>query len=224
MGTPLLIDQQAGSAFAADCRAFVHNNDRVAAAKLLEILAPGNVVDCRRHPLGFVFYDLGRDGDDRFHLHIWPEDERLAQDSRAMVHDHIFALESRVLVGCLVNRVYEVKPDPDGRCSMYEVTYSGVDSRTEQREGRYSAHEISSGEHAAFAHYQLAAEVFHRSDVNAATFCATIVVEKFPPPPRPLARVLAVDAEPLPSFDRAVVGAPAARSFILRAGSLLGNS
>lgn len=207
------------------CRAYVNSGDRSAASRLLNELATITAVTCRRHPLGFLHYDLGRRDVDQFRLHIWPEVDRIAQDAAAMVHDHVFDLESRVIVGCVTNHVYEVKAAADGACAMYSVTYQGSESRMTRSEGLFRAISISSGEHPAGAQYRLTAGTFHRSDVAPKTFCATLVVARYPSPPISGPRVLAdADGEPLRTFDRAELASEQARQYLTQASSLLGAS
>jgi hypothetical protein len=74
----------------------------------------------RVHPNGFIQLDLSPDH--RRRLHIWHPD--VPDQGVQSIHDHVFDMESQVILGLLGQRLYEMHPDGDPH-DLYRVTYHG---------------------------------------------------------------------------------------------------
>jgi hypothetical protein len=74
------------------------------------------------HPEGFAQLKLpvNRVPEGTLKLHVWdPRLPRAADDDT--VHDHVWDMESRVLVGRMVNETFSARPTADGDWEMWEV-------------------------------------------------------------------------------------------------------
>lgn len=110
-------------------------------------LAAGNMP--RVHPNGFIQLDLeptdgwskhaGHSGANR-RLHIWnpPGIELPHQDTVNEVHDHVFDMESAVVKGTLVQRLYEFVEDTDiwPTHALYQAVYDQKSSSRLASTGR----------------------------------------------------------------------------------------
>jgi hypothetical protein len=90
-------------------------------AMINEVRAAGR--NPEKHPLGFLHLPLGANGfGTGLYLHVWTG-YGSAQSSynEEPIHTHTFEMVSRVLIGGLINDVYDVVPDPESpmmRCSI----------------------------------------------------------------------------------------------------------
>lgn len=69
----------------------------------------------RVHGNGFIQLDLT----DRSRLHIWGDERIPRQKVATPIHDHVFGFESTVIIGRVVNVVYDVEPTPHGDYRVY---------------------------------------------------------------------------------------------------------
>lgn len=83
----------------------------------------------QRHPLGFVFKKkLNSDGS-AYRLHAWGAPWGQPQHPELPVHDHIFDLQSHLLLGHLVYRAFATcENDPNPTHCEFTVKYSGNES------------------------------------------------------------------------------------------------
>lgn len=80
----------------------------------------------KHHPLGFLRLPLSsRDAPERYYVHVWPGVEIARLDPSSEIHNHNFDLHSRVLLGGLTNREYNVEDDEDGPGRLLTMRYEG---------------------------------------------------------------------------------------------------
>lgn len=127
------------------------------------------------HPLGFVHFKLGsvqNIGDVR--LHIWSNTIRKTQDPEMPIHNHVYTVNSHILIGNVTNKLY--KTISGNYSKIYNVSYDNHRSfliSSEQPVGYELVHEKTyrSGEN-----YSVVRGEFHESIVRNDEFAATIVV------------------------------------------------
>jgi hypothetical protein len=84
---------------------------------LLDMLRVAQVVRPRVHGNGFIQIDLSTST----RLHIWGHPDIPQQKVATPVHDHTFGFRSRILVGRLINVLYDVEVDADGEWYVYQA-------------------------------------------------------------------------------------------------------
>ncbi len=119
------------------------------------------------HPLGFLRVPLTSQDrlDEGFYLHVWPGPTTLQLQASSQVHNHVFDLESRILVGTLRNREYEAFEDIGGEWVLAEAIYAGSRSSrvpTGARIGYRLVHEQTYGPGEV---YTIPKGVFHETDI-----------------------------------------------------------
>jgi hypothetical protein len=160
-------------------------------------------VDASRNPLGFMHITLAQRPESSLRLHLWPR-ERAPQDESLMIHDHAFALTSRVLAGTITNVDYDVRSAPESELQLLAAQYVGDQSRLQPTEQRVALRRVG---HASFGPgevYALPARSFHETVVAHGTVAATLFriryVSSAPP------RVVAAEPE-IHAFTRAALTA-----------------
>jgi hypothetical protein len=158
---------------------------------VLEILRslPGGGI-WRRHPLGFASLQVGGLTDGSvMRVHAWIPGFRIPQRPPWTVHDHIFDLSSRVVVGAVVNVAYgPLLPESGGPRRVYEVSYDDSGSRLVRTEvvgrtGIGRSNRVVAGEW-----YYVPAGEFHETRVPREA--AVVTLARTSPPRRELPRVL----------------------------------
>jgi hypothetical protein len=154
-----------------------------------------------RNPLGFIHVTLAQRPDASLRLHLWPR-ERAPQDEALMIHDHAFALTSRVLAGTITNVDYDVLSAPHSELYLLAAQYVGDQSRLQPTDERVALRRVG---HASFGRgevYALPARSFHETVVAHGTLAATLFrihyVSSAPP------RVVAAQAD-VHAFTRAAL-------------------
>lgn len=133
------------------------------------------------HPLGFVHAELARNRYFAYRFHIWPPGERRPKTPNWQIHNHVFSLISRVLVGSIENRLYDVVDAPKGVAAkqLYEVAYGNGASELRPT-GRFVDVVTSSVQtHSAPMVYEVPCGVFHESFVGHLDVVATMVRTDF---------------------------------------------
>ncbi len=141
------------------------------------------IEDCRAlgklvtlHPNGFLQFRLADAADKRNTpclLHIWSDQIKRRGEERFQVHDHPFQIDSRILVGSLINQIYNVESDSNGEYRLFVGDGIGQLSRTEDRVSCALAKEeiVSAGET-----YHIAKGEFH-SSLPRSPLVATLVLK-----------------------------------------------
>lgn len=151
--------------------------ERDAVAEVLTTAAAAK--DVAWHPTGFVVGKVRVTEHGMLRLHVWPDDERIYGEPHWPVHDHVFSLQSLVLVGAVVNREHAVADDPTGSMRRWAVDYGpGRDSRLVpdgQPVAMRSAEPITTR---AGETYCVEAGRFHASTVPEGQLAATLVATR----------------------------------------------
>lgn len=161
------------------CERFVSTGHFENAAKLIEGMVADPTQTARIHPLGFVYFDLGTHDPFRYRLHVWSPHYGSLQSIDAMVHDHIFDLQSRCIVGTLQNDIYSATPSLEGLYHMHTVEYDAEASHLRNSHERWSASVSKSVPYNAGQAYALEAGVFHATKILGSGICATALVTKY---------------------------------------------
>ena len=80
---------------------------------------------CLRHPHGFWVVLLHRTATEEWRFHYWPRCARNITGMPAMIHTHDRVVESKVVLGPMKNKVYDLKMVKSGGQPIYEVAYHG---------------------------------------------------------------------------------------------------
>lgn len=117
------------------------------------------------HPLGF--FRLQLTSIDRLaeglYLHVWPVGSLSKQEPLCPIHSHIFDLESRILLGRLANREYDVRYTNAGDCSVQEVAYEGHHSTRLATSQHATCQLTQHTEYGPGDIYQLPKGIFHET-------------------------------------------------------------
>jgi len=116
----------------------------------------------RWHPLGFVVCTLFVDGPLKARLHVWPVDGARSQGSSCQIHDHVFDLTSRVLLGCIENIEYANDPR-GGTHARYAVEYKNDVSILERTGDTVNLSLSRATLHEQGSQYRVAAGQLHQS-------------------------------------------------------------
>ena len=141
-------------------------------------LANPSMLSARWHPLGFVLMKLEPAPPELgfTRLHVWPEGRRHAQEPRWLIHDHVFALDSLVLVGEIENLEFETCEGSEHR--IYSVRYENGASVLVATDQLVMSTLTKRERYCAGDRYSIAQGVFHRSWVESGSLCGTLVVTK----------------------------------------------
>lgn len=141
---------------------------------LLDLLKHNNDIYFQKHPLGFMFLNLGKISNQiEFRLHVW-DSKFVPQDNELQIHNHSFDFESFVIKGRIKNTIYILKENIDSNGMLYQVKF--VENKTIlDLKGDKLCIEISSEElidEGCF--YDLNKDDFHKSD-NMIDFSITLL-------------------------------------------------
>jgi hypothetical protein len=145
------------------------------------VLLSGALERATWHPLGFVHTQLESNDEYSVRLHIWPPGTRKAKSPDWQVHNHVFALTSRVLVGSVLNKTYDIL-DVDQRGAakqLYEFKYSDAGSELLPMQRYVSVSCASTHRYEVGDIYNVPRGVFHESIVEGSQLVATLVKTDF---------------------------------------------
>ncbi len=132
------------------------------------------------HPLGFLRLLLDRRVDGtRLYLHCWPPGPDRMLDPRLQIHQHAFRVDSAVLTGSIVDRVYRWHPAPepaphDGRLLLAQTDHVGSHLSATPLRGRPEP--VTSRRVEAGDRYSIGLEHFHRTEPDRTALTATLAV------------------------------------------------
>lgn len=129
-----------------------------------------------KHPLGFVHMPLSNNGHSRgLYLHIWDRrhSELLQAASYEPIHNHTFDMTSRVLVGSLTNKVFEIIPDEASSVVRCRIVFTNAAAARVPEEPSRAVLLHSKEVHAP-AIYSLRHGIYHLS-VPSSDFVATLM-------------------------------------------------
>ena len=133
------------------------------------------------HPHGFYVILLSRTDSAEWRFHIWPKGKRSITGLPCMVHTHDKTVESKILLGQLVNVEYSVSNVLEDGLPIYEVAYKGdkYDQTTSNQLNktgvRVEHHEVSRLQYHEGDSYCIQAHSFHEAIVPEDISAATIV-------------------------------------------------
>jgi hypothetical protein len=146
--------------------------------RLLARIAGGDVsFPVLRHPLGFLYFPLLRDGDCVLRLHIWPEDRPTPPLTTSQYHTHTWDLTSLVLAGEVTNDLLTVVPvakNPQYR--VFSINGVGQDDAIVATDLLIDTDIFSSETYRAGDRYTIPTGVYHATTLPADAFAATLVV------------------------------------------------
>lgn len=145
---------------------------------LLESITVSNVqVPCNWHPLGFFHMPVAQSDDGRrLRFHVWPANYRSTQNPPLSIHDHAFALTSRVLVGSMSNITYHVSDQGVANARLYDVLYDEHQSVLRANGRLACVSELRRERQSAGAQYVVPIGTFHESEVALGSLTATMVL------------------------------------------------
>jgi hypothetical protein len=141
---------------------------------LIDLLKHNNDMYFQKHPLGFMFLNLGKISNHvEFRLHVW-DSKFVPQDNELQIHNHSFDFESFVIKGRIKNTIYIIKENIDSNGILYQVKFVDNKSILDIKGDKFCI-EIDSEkliEEGCF--YDLKKDDFHKSD-NMLDFSITIL-------------------------------------------------
>lgn len=130
---------------------------------------------CTAHPLGFYHFRLDFEESTAIRLHYWPPFNRLAPTAITPYHDHVWDLQSAVLMGGLVNVFIEVVPDPEGQFHVASIRQDGRVDEVKLTDQRVRIESEKEQRFAAGERYEIGSRRFHRTDVEPGRTALTLV-------------------------------------------------
>ncbi|MBK1969766.1 hypothetical protein JIX59_10490 [Brevundimonas diminuta] len=146
------------------------DDDRFEAAVMASPLGDQVVT---RHPLGFHVVKVETPGA-ALRLHLWKPGG--VDQPGYEVHDHIFNLKSRVVVGAIRHRTYAFRSDAAGDHVVYAVKYSDGESRIAKTDRRVQMHPVSEAIYQAGDTYSVAAGELHDAELLGHDWGVTLVL------------------------------------------------
>ncbi len=141
-----------------------------------------------RHPLGFIYSPLLREGPTALRLHIWLAGVSRPRLTTSPIHDHTWQLISYVILGGLENHIVEISDSAEPTHRIFEIRGAGGADRlwpTDRLVGFRvaSVQKVQAGER-----YTIEAGRFHFTEVSPDHTVATLVLaeRKAPVPERSL--------------------------------------
>ena len=117
----------------------------------------------QHHPLGF-YYAVDLSGEIPLRYHIWPTNWAMPESQvDSEIHDHIFELNSVVLLGGLLHETFDFLPSLTGRQEIVRVRYDGNLARL-SRDGEFGElRKVSDDIFREGTAYRLRRGMFHRA-------------------------------------------------------------
>lgn len=162
-------------------------------------------VRVRAHPLGF-FHGVEPLADGlRLRFHLWADDWRLPEDqSGGDVHDHVFELNSLVLMGALSQKTFRFEPRSEGAYEVLTVQYGAAKSHVGRTGEIGELIETTNERYGSGSAYRLKSNVIHqvRPQQTPAATLVLAVPNRELEHPRIISRA---GATPVATFERVLV-------------------
>jgi len=130
---------------------------------------------CMQHPLGFYLVSLLRQGPVALRLHYWPARHRPPSSAITPYHDHVWTLQSRILIGHIENVELSLKPDPTGEYVVATIEQvNGVDTVVPTGE-RVAIETTKNLIQSAGQSYSISPKIFHCTNVSLDVAAVTVV-------------------------------------------------
>lgn len=142
---------------------------------VIDLKLEENTLQGNWHPLGFIHIKIGsveNVGDLR--LHIWSDRERKTQTPEMPIHNHVFTVNSHILIGKVTNKAYSITNGSKYR--IYHIGYNESRSILTPTNSIVDSELISVSSYNKGDFYQVKVGDFHESQVNENEFSATIVL------------------------------------------------
>lgn len=127
------------------------------------------------HPLGFVSCLVPCARDMILRLHFWPEGERRYKNPLWPIHTHNYRLSSFVVAGEVIDVQYDAEISEFGAEVIYEVEYSGEDSKISESARKCFLTEARRNILKSGDSYQVERGIFHQSEVEQGRSAVTFV-------------------------------------------------
>ena len=131
--------------------------------------------ECTAHPLGFFLFRVWTTDAVTLRLHYWPAKLRPQPVALTPIHDHVWHLRSRVLLGQLTNIVVEVEDQRSGEYDLGVITQIDRQDAVSPTDRRVAIRREIRSIHAAGDYYELVPGIFHFTEVPDNNATATIV-------------------------------------------------
>jgi len=161
----------------------------------------------RYHPYGFTVVTLGTVPGRRrivYRLHIWPTGFALPGSAELMIHDHVYDIQSHILIGQVVQHEY-VESELGAEFASYRGLYDGPHSVLERKPGTVRVVETAVSTFDAGHTYTLPAGALHMADVDPSNLTATILRTEYREKEDDPVILAPIDAPPSYRFERDLV-------------------
>lgn len=140
------------------------------------------------HPLGFIHVKLAQgELKDTFRMHLWSSDHRNAREQSDKIHDHLFDVKSRVVVGSIKNVRYRFNPNANGKRREVRIDYMPHDSGLRETNVYGDIEETNSDILQAPIEYAISKFELHETLLFASDLALTVVHTTEPVDYRPRA-------------------------------------
>ncbi len=134
--------------------------------------------DCEVHAHPLSFYRLTICSNECFdlRLHAWLNHSQSEPNGESNIHSHTWNLNSLILSGELVNRVYKFKESPKSGLEVFEIVYGNAGSERKSLNRNVAIASVTERTLRKGDVYSLPAACFHSTEVALHTSVLTIVV------------------------------------------------
>lgn len=163
--------------------------------------------EARQHPYGFTVVTLGTVRGRRrvvYRLHIWPTGFALPGSAELMIHDHVYDIQSHILVGQMVQHEY-VESELGAEFASYRGLYDGPHSVLERKSDTVRVVETMVSKFVTGHTYSLPAGALHMAKVDPHIFTATILRTEYREDEGDPVILAPIDAPPTYRFERDLV-------------------
>lgn len=161
-----------------------------------------NIRSAQLHPLGFYYIKENYSENEVFRFHLWPSGSTIPESQiDSDIHDHVFELNSAIIIGEMGHETFRFKPDAEGEFEIATVTYNGFHSKMARDGTRGSVSVIDDAKFSAGQVYRLPAYTIHRArPITLPTATLVLAVTKTDSIPPTI--VMPHTAQEPPPFER----------------------
>ncbi|MFQ3545803.1 hypothetical protein Q7A53_17120 [Halobacillus rhizosphaerae] len=141
------------------------------------LIENGDQISFNWHPLGFLHSKLGHAaevGDIR--LHVWLPNNRKTQEPPMPIHDHVFNINSFILLGKVTNHIYDLTSSLGDKRQLYRVEYNNEGSLLKPLDTVIRCKLKSSQLYNKGEFYEVNKDKFHQTFVEIEDFTVTLVL------------------------------------------------
>ena len=129
------------------------------------------------HALGFIHCLLAKVNESELRLHVWREHDKHSSEQPEKIHDHLFSLNSYIIIGSIKNEIFELS-----ECSSESFDYQSftvnytIDGSTLIPRGQFfKVSDITSEVISHGSYYTVDSSQFHRSSLSGNDVAMTLV-------------------------------------------------